>query len=241
MSNIEKLDNVKAELYNIEQMQDINNNPAVKTTIMAIMKSVPILNTLIDSFVESCLTRFQQNKRDELIDIILNDSQNITLEMVNDVEFIMNFAKTLEAVNRLSANDKVKYFANVIKNGYFSDEKISNSEFDEYLFALSTLSYRQINILIDFYYHDKNLCTNNNEESKNKLQGRSEHWSKFIDEVTLKYSMSEEDVVSILSSISRTGFCKEITGVTYGYKGGIFYITNSCERFINMILSKSIE
>ncbi len=239
MNNIEKFDNVKSELYNLEQMQDINNNPAVKTTIMAITKSVPIFNTLIDSFIETYLTRFQQKKRDELLDIILSDSQNITLEKVNDVEFIMNFSKILEAVNRLSTNEKVEYFANVIKNGYFSEEKISNNEFDEYFFALSTLSYRQINILIDFYYHDKNFCKNNDEESKNKLQGRSEHWDKFINEVTLKYSVSEDDVVSILSSISRTGFCKEITGATYNYKGGIFYITNSCERFVKMILSKS--
>ncbi len=80
-----------------------------------------------------------------------------------------------------------------------------------------------------------------NDNGKNKLKSRSGQWSKFIDEVTLKYSMSEEDIVSILSSISRTGFCKEITGAYFDYKGGVFYITNSCERFVKMLSSKSIE
>lgn len=64
--------------------------------------------------------------------------------MVNDVEFIVNSAKTREAVCSLATNDKVKYFGNLIRNGYLSDEHIENSEFVESLEILNTMSYREI-------------------------------------------------------------------------------------------------
>lgn len=245
MSNNEKLENVKMTVYNAEQLEDIKNNPVVKATILSLLKAVPMIGELLDGTIDAALTRFQESKRAELLDIILSDSENITTEMVNDVEFIINFAKTLDAVNRLGSNDKVKYFANVIKNGYFESEKIDNSEFEEYLFALSTLSYRQINILIDLYVHEKNNVKeyNGKDETQkdNKLAGRFKPWKDFVDNVTTKYLITAEDVVSILSSISKTGFCNEITGTYFDYSGGVFYITNSCKRFIKMIAGETDE
>ncbi len=241
----ENLENAKMTIYNAEQLEDIKNNPVVKATILSLLKAVPVIGELLDGTIDATLTRFQESKRNELLDIILSKSENITTEMVNDVEFIINFARTLDAVNRLGSNDKVKYFANVIKNGYFESEKIDNGEFEEYLFALSTLSYRQINILIDLYIHEKNNVTEYNGEDErkknNKLAVKSEPWKDFVDNITTKYSITEEDVVSILSSISKTGFCKEITGIYSGYGGGVFYITNSCKRFIKIIAGEIDE
>ena len=240
MNYNENLENAKMTLYNAEQVEDIKNNPVVKVTILSVLKAVPVIGDLLDGTIDTALTKFQENKRNELLDIILSNSENITTEMVNDVEFIINFAKTLDAVNRLGSNDKVKYFANVIKNGYFESEKIDNSEFEEYLYALSTLSYRQINILIDLYIHEKNNVKESNSKDEtqkdNKLAGRFEPWKDFVDNVAEKYSITEEDVVSILSSISKTGFCNEITGTYFDYSGGVFYITKSCKKFVNLIL-----
>lgn len=129
MHNCEKIENIKQSLNNLEELADIKNNPVVKATILSVVKAVPILGELIDSSMDICLTNFQKNKRNELIQLILSDV-DITSDMVNDVEFILNFAKTLEAVNRLSSNDKIRYFANLIKNGYFTANKVENDLFD---------------------------------------------------------------------------------------------------------------
>ena len=138
MNNNEKLENVKMTIYNAEQLEDIKNNPVVKATVLSLLKAVPVIGELLDGTIDTALTKFQENKRNELLDIILSDSENITTEMVNDVEFIMSFAKTLDAVNRLGSNDKVKYFANVLKNGYLSNERIADGEFEEYICIIYT-------------------------------------------------------------------------------------------------------
>ena len=101
------------------------------------------------------------------------------------------------------------------------------------------MSYRQINILIDLYIYEQNNVVEDNAEDKtkknNKLAPRHNTWSTFVDSVAEKYNIVSKDVISILTSISKTGFCSEVTGAYFGYTGGVFYITNSCKRFIEMI------
>lgn len=50
------------------------------------------MGDLIDSSTNKLLNDFQQKKEQELLDVILQDDHSITPEMVNDVEFIINFA-----------------------------------------------------------------------------------------------------------------------------------------------------
>lgn len=148
-------DSMKRSIDKAESLKEIKATPLVKTTITSILKSVPVIGDLLDGCIDAVLTEFQQRKRNELIQLILSDGECITSAMVNDVEFIINFAKTLEAVNRLATNDKVCYFANLLRNGYLGMKRISNDEFEEYIYLLSTLSYREIEHLVVLYRFEK--------------------------------------------------------------------------------------
>lgn len=133
-----QLDSTKATLKILDKAV-----PVGKSAISSVLSMVPVIGPLVDGTIDATITAFQERKRKELVDIILT-GELITSERVNDVEFILNMAKTLEAVNRLATNDKVKYFANLMKNGYFSKTKIHNDVFDEFLHMISMLSYREI-------------------------------------------------------------------------------------------------
>ncbi|MGL4483361.1 MAG: hypothetical protein ACRCUS_00270 [Anaerovoracaceae bacterium] len=150
----EKITDIKITIKNTNDFVCIKNNPVVKATILSAMKKVPIIGELIDGTIDDILTQFQQKKRNELLDVILVNGKNITSEMVNDVEFIMNFAKTIEAVNRLSNNDKIKYFGNLLRNTYLREDKIQNDVFQEYLDLIDRLSYREIRYLIFLYEYE---------------------------------------------------------------------------------------
>ncbi|MCM1263239.1 MAG: hypothetical protein NC313_11020 [Butyrivibrio sp.] len=115
--------------------------------------------------------------------------------MVNDIEFIVNYSRTLDAVHRLATNDKVKFFGNLIRNGYLSGEHIENDEFEEYLDILVTLSYRQLECLAEFY--QKSRSTNGRIIDKD--------WEEF--KKNSKYP--EIDVNFIFKQLERTGFINE--------------------------------
>ena len=175
----EELESVKLSLQNINDIVDIKGNPVVSSVLMAPVKAIPIIGDLIDSSADALLDDFQKKKEQELIDVILTNSTAITTEMVNDVEFIINYARVVEAVKRLATNDKIKFFGNLIRNGYLSGEHIENSEFEEYIDILNTMSYREIKYLVDY----KIYCEEQDKDKKYKSKRMGKSFLKFYDMV----------------------------------------------------------
>ncbi len=196
MSTInEELEGLKTSLQRISEMADIKSNPVVESVLTLIVKAFPVIGDMIDSGINTILKERQDKKEQELVEYILKNKYAITTNMVNDVEFIINCARVQEAVRRLATNDKVKFFGNLIRNGYLSGEHIENDEFEEYLDVLVTLSYRQLECLAEFY-------------QKSKLtDGRiiDEEWELFK-----KYSKySEADINFIFKQLVRSGFINQ--------------------------------
>lgn len=239
----DKLEQAKIELHNINEMADIKSNPVVESFLMPVIKSVPVIGDMIDSSMDKVIQDFQQRKETELIDVILKDKNTITSEMVNDVEFIVNYNRTLEAVRRLATNDKVKFFGNLIRNGYLSGEHIACSEFEEYLDILNTLSYREIQCLVDYMLY----CEGKNKNRRTQYNA----WAYFRRDYAKKMKISESELWSIFTRIKRTGFIEEEFETQSGdvdkkdntfdsleveSKG--YYIDSSFFRFYDMVLKQ---
>ena len=235
----EEFEQTKLSLQNMNELVDIKGNPVVSSLLMAPIKAVPVIGDLVDSTTDKLLENFQQKKEQEFIDVILKDSNSITTEMANDVEFIVNFAKTREAVRRLATNDKVKYFGNLIRNGYLSGEHIENSEFEESLEILNTMSYREIMYLVDYY----KFCNGRHLNGVERLNS----WYSFLNQYSSKMKVKQHVISSIFSRIAKTGFVEAIYVTTSGSVDGertletpaeqdAFMINKSFDRFYNMVL-----
>ena len=103
-----KLELAKVSLKNVNDYADIKSNPIVESILMPVVKAVPVIGDMIDSSMNNIIEGFLEKKEREIIEVILRDKNSITSEMVNDVEFIVNFTKTKEAVRRLATNDMCK-------------------------------------------------------------------------------------------------------------------------------------
>ncbi len=243
----EELELAKVSLENANTYADIKSNPVVESVLMPLIKAVPVIGDMIDSSMNKVIEEFQEKKEKELLEVILKDKNSITSEMVNDVEFIVNFARIREAVRRLATNDKVKYFGNLIRNGYLSGEHIENSEFEEYLDILNSMSYREIQYLTDY----KKYC---DEKNKNAKRQYSNRWSYFRRDYTRKHQIPEGELWSAFVRIKRTGFIEEeyetesgdvdaedntFNSLTVDSNG--FCIDDSFNRFYDMVLNMEIR
>lgn len=238
----EELEVAKVELKNANDFVDIKSNPVVDNVLMPVVKAIPVVGDMIDSTMNKVLEEFQKKKEEQFIEVVLKDQHSITSDMVNDVEFIVNYARTLEAVKRLATNDKVKYFGNLIRKGYLSGGHIENSEFEEYLEILNTMSFREIQYLIDF----KRYC-----EEKKKAETRyyRNHWTGYMFEYSKVYKISGSELCSIFMRIKRTGFVEEIYETESGdvdeddnsfnsltVESNGFFVDESFDRFYDMVL-----
>ena len=196
---IENVGSTKLELQNIDTIMDAKHNPVV-SSVVSLIKTVPFIGDLIDNSLECMLTDLQRKKQEQLLEAIQNSSiGTVTSAMVNDVEFIMNFLKTRDAVNRLSNGDKVKFYGNLLAKGYLNKrDKISTDEFEEYLELINSLSYRELEYLSFF------------KEFSSKYRGRVvyQNWKDFSIEFRNKFP--NRDIYSVFKRLQRTGFISEV-------------------------------
>ena len=226
----------KAQLKNAETYYDNFNNPAVNYLCSVLKAVLPVASfgDLMETSIKGALEDNIRKNRKQLLDIILSDNQVITLEKVNDVEFIVNFARVMDAVNRLARNDKVEYFANLIKNGYLSKSTstISNDEFEEYYYEISTLSFRELEYLAFFW----KFAENHDGEIQAHL------WKSFSEKFEEKFT--DQDPRSVYRRLIKTGFIYERKFGSFASKSAIelhldnegFGIDKGFKRFYEIVL-----
>ena len=166
--------------------------------IMSVYRTIIPFGDLIDTNINEIVNDFMKKKHEEFLSEILKS--NLSMVDVKDVEFIMNFKKTLDAVNRLSNNDKVKYFANLLKNSYMNDIKILNDEYEEMLRILGNMSYREINYLLFLYKF----------EQENDLT-KDVYWYSFMAAFEKKFEINRYKSYEIYKRLGNTGLiCEEL-------------------------------
>lgn len=193
---------------------------------------IPIITEGAGSILEKMLSNSINKKRQEFLEYISSSEETITNDMVMDEEFILEFANTLAAVDRLATNDKVKYIANLFKNTFCVKGKKNIDEYEEWLQNLITLSYREIEILVMLHDSQRELKMQLEIDPEEKIEKRND----FFRMVNYKFNLSNGEIEAILSSISRSGFCREEINSIPGYTGGDFYTTEYFEKFLSRIV-----
>lgn len=226
----------KTELHNCEEILSVKNNSVVKTCFSVIKSSFPFWGELVNGLWDDLLIKNINEKRSKLLDVILSESEFITTDKSNDIEFLIGLRKTVEVVDRLSTNDKIEYFGNLIRNGYLKSEKIESYKFEEYFNAISNLSHRQLSLLSILYKYSKKII-----DSTDGKDIEIKRWDIYKEDVCEKFSLSEQELVAILKSAEKSGLCKEVVGGIYGYKGGRFESTPLLDDFVTFAISKTVN
>lgn len=195
----EEFEIVKSELNATAEIKDIWENPVVKF----LLQFIPI-PTGADSAIGKAFEIHQRKKQEQLFEIILEDG-TITIDDVNDVDCIMECAKTIEVVNRLIRNDKIKYLAYLLKNS-IKDKKRNIDEFEELLSKISTLSVREIELLY-LLYETENRNILKDQSNGQMVFNRNESWKAFMNKAKSVYGLNESEIISKMLGIMRTGFC----------------------------------
>ena len=179
--------------------EKIFNNKIYKN-IMAIYRTIIPFGDVVDTNINEIINDFMRRKHDEFLNEILTDRNIISTFDVEDVEFIMNFKKTLDAVNRLSNNDKVKYFARLLKNSYMNTTRVLNDEYEEMLRILGDMSYREINYLLFLYKFEQ-------EHDITK----DDYWYSFMTAFEKQFEINRYKSYEIYKRLENTGLiCEEL-------------------------------
>lgn len=190
---------------------------------------LPQLSIIAPQIQELYSEKISKN-RQLFCDSIIARGFSVTPDQVQDVGFITEFQNTIEVIDRLATNEKIHFFANLFYNSFSGKEKFDYDEYEELLRTLSQLSKSEICLLVDFW-----RATQLQKRDKNNPAFRTS-WDRFAS-MCFDKGIGKERLVAKMTAISRTGLCKEETGVTFNYSGGMFFPTPLLDDLISKIQS----
>lgn len=201
-----------------EQIENTYNITLVSTAKEG-AKAVPgpgVAIAIGDAFFDSVIQRQVAKNRQELLKCLKSASSDITLTNVSDEEFIMDYVNLQNVTDRLRSNEKIQIMANLFVSAHCGDTLCNFDEYDEMLERINSLSLREITLLRILHKH-------------------GESTRAFYAEAENELHLSEDITNSLLTSITKTGFCKEKTGAMLNYNGNSFYTTDLFSRLLVLI------
>lgn len=198
-----ELEKIIKDSQNIDRLDNVIKTP-VYSVLIEMIKLIPVIGGLTDEIVKNRVSEYQKQKRKALVEYINNDKQIRYSDDVNDVEFLINFAKTLEAVDRISSSEKIRYFANLIKESYLKTEKTNVHYYDEFLDTLNGLSYREIDLLCEVYRYEISLT------SPDEFI-----WKNLYENITVNVSFDTEEIKSIFMRLQGKGLMYAENEINY--------------------------
>lgn len=199
-------DDERRALKTIETVENIWDHPVVQCLISAVGEicSISPLVDLVNNGVSKMLEKQMKRKQEQLLQELL-DSRALTEENIKNVDFVIEFAKLLSAVNRTRDNTKIQCMVKIFKGTVCYDKK-DYDLYEEYLQRVYDMSEREMNIL--FIMHEcekKEELTNYSGDSREQKIERIWHEEKqFAKE---KLGIDEATLRSIIIGMQRTGFC----------------------------------
>lgn len=190
---------IKNDYVVSDEIKDIWENPVVK----CIVSHIPFFSSEIEYGLGKALEIRQKKKMEQLFEIILEDD-SVTIDDINDVDCIMEFAKTIDVVKKLIRNEKVKYLARLLKNS-IKDEDRDVDEFEELLNKIDTLSLRELDLLHLMYEEEQRITFQ--DRTNQSHFNPEESWKAFLEKAKVKYELNDSEIISKMLGIMRTGFC----------------------------------
>lgn len=224
-------------LENIENIQNIRCNPIVETFISCAKPFLPGIGELIDSSLTQILEEHQKKKRDEFCEYILNAPELITKDKLTNISFLMEFAKTIDVINKLARNEKIIFIASLFKNTFITNEISDIDEYEEWLYCLDTMSYRELEILIYLYNCELEYYGEEFDPKRKIIEYQKvvEVWFQFVKKVKRVFDIDEEDIESIVLGLSKTGFIKQEDIDVREATMKVYYVSNYFVRFMKRI------
>lgn len=232
--------NLEEAITKYKNIEEYTNNPTYKFQISCastLAQTIPVLGTLLTETAEKGLEMYRDSAKRKLIDSILEYEDQINPAMIDGVSFIMEFAKTQEVITKLANHKKLDYFTNLFCNYFILECHYNNVDiFEEYLEHLSTLSFREIDLLICLY---SNEVKTSGKHFNSMLDRRKESYAKFKEEISKK-GIDRKQLEGMLISITRSGFVKETVGMYMGYEGGVYHTTAYFHNFLSYITKRDL-
>jgi hypothetical protein len=194
----------------------------------------------IGSGIDAALLTRLQNISEERTKAFFDElaEGNIVLkpELLESEDFLHCFFATAKAALNTRRREKIKFFAKLLKASTLPDAFSNTDEYEEYLWILDELSFRELSILFILDNYESQFPKIAEE---NDLQRANRFWDRFTTELIEKLSVPKDEIDAILTRLNRTGCYETFVGGYFDYTGGKGKLTSTYFRLKKLIQMES--
>jgi len=173
-------------------LEKYEKNEVIRSLIQLVPQGV---GSAIDTAITTRLNKLNEKRKRIFFDELAAGEIQLTEEIIDSDDFLHAFFTTIKAVFATNREQKIRYFALLLKNATLGDCIDSIDQYEEYVQILDEMSYRELSILFIL----EKYC------SKKTEQGSSDAWKRVFDETERIYNIPREEIIAILTRLERTG------------------------------------
>lgn len=178
---------------------------------------------------ERKLEEQRESAKKALLDRITSNLRDVSLEQMDGAAFVAEYVKTQDVLAHLTDYKKVDSICNLFENYFLLESHGGDVDlYDAYLDHLAALTSRELELLNSLHWYEKEMDL-----------FFMDAYVSLRAEAMKKWNISEEMLEGMMISISRTGFCKEITGEFWGHEGKVFGVTEYFSQFLKYITKRN--
>lgn len=197
----------------------------VKDISEELRKGVPGLKFVLTEEVEEQIEKQKKAAKKALIHAISECAYDMQPAKIDGVTFLSQYVKTQEMLGSLTDNKKVQYICNLFVQYFIlEDHKEDADLFEEFLGSLAALSWRQIELLKLLHQFEKT--------SELYL---ADPYTNLKTEAQKTWGLADDQLEGIMASISKTGFCVEVSNDFFSYGGKAYRTTEYFDMFVKYI------
>lgn len=176
--------------------EDYNKNGVLRLLI----KLIPY-GSIVDSKLASFYTKEKERRLKVFYDELAAGTISLTEDQITTDDFLHKYYITVKAVLETRRNEKIIYFAKLLKNSFHEFVITETDSYEDFLKALDDLTYQEIFVLNKIREAEKKHSV----EGRNPIMANRAFYREFKKELALILSISEDEVLSIYIRLGRTG------------------------------------
>ena len=177
-------------------------------TIQALIHSTPLTN-YFHKLISERVKELRYNRTKEFFEELNDGGVDLSVGTIESEDFLYFFFQSFEYAINSRREEKVRLLARLLKSGLKAGLNENFEEFEEFSRNLDQLSYREILILYKVSdVFKSNPIPTDEQHYDNWIET---YHNKIIETISKEFSIAEQEIPSILDSISKTGFLRIIS------------------------------
>jgi len=206
--------------------------------VRGLVQLIPLsIGSALDTAVITRVQAIRADRAREFFDELARGEQDLTVELLENNDFLHCFFATSEAAFKTHRAEKIRMFARLLRSSTVEGKFSGIDEYEEFLGILNELSYRELSLLILLEDYEARFPKAGPGEDEN--QRAMKFWKAFCEQMITDLGIKDNEINAVLRRLNRSG-CYETftTEMVHSLKRNKGKTTPTFQRLKSLALDK---